>query len=300
MAAASVLAGAVCAAARPAHRLRAGGPWLASWQNIGGCGAAGGSASAPGGGIKWIGRNVTGGWVDAQAITTHTFAQGNRFTTVATRLAVRPAPRLDLALNVPILYKVGDVSVLGAARTARIAGFGDLSLEASYRLGAIRNHQLMLVASAPTGSADAVRQGVVLPQPLQLGSGVPGLVLQYEYTRDFDWGLLAAGGGASYAGWENAIGDARAPSATAYAHAGYLLGRWVPSAGVTLFGKPTHDRERGADRPHALDPLFMLAASAGLEWSSDWLALLPALTVAASPGGFESLSLGLGVSSSLF
>ncbi len=288
--------------ARPGVAQRRGGahPLLASWASVGGCGAAGGSASAPGGGIKWIGRNVTGGWLDAQAITTHTFAQGNRFTNLATRLALSPTLRLDLALNVPIVYKVGDVNVLGAARTARISGFGDVSVEASYRLGPIQDHQLMLIASLPTGSADAVRQGVVLPQALQLGAGVPGVVLQYEHTRDHDWGLLVAGGTVSYNGWENAIGDYRAPSATAYAHAGYMMGRWVPSAGLTLFGKPIHDRERGADRPHDRDPLVTLVTSAGIEWSSDWIALLPAATAAFSPNGFESLSLGLGIASSMF
>src|SRR5207244_239122 len=39
---------------------------LASWATVGGCGAGGGSASAPGGGIQWVGRHVTGGLVDAQ------------------------------------------------------------------------------------------------------------------------------------------------------------------------------------------------------------------------------------------
>jgi hypothetical protein len=273
---------------------------LASWSRIAGCGAAGGSASGPGGGIKWIGRNVTGGVLDAQVLSSQTYAQGNQLTSLSTRLAVSPRPRLGLALNVPILYKAGEVAVLGLSKPARIAGFGDLSLEASYRLGAIASHQLMVTLSAPTGSADAVRQGVVLPQHLQLGSGVPGAVAQYEHTRDQDWGLVVVGGTLGYGGWENDIGDYRAPSATAYAHVGYLLHRWVPSAGLTLFGKPWHDRERGADRPADRDPLVMLVPSVGLEWSNDWLALMPAATVGLSSNGVESVSLGLGVSSSLF
>jgi hypothetical protein len=272
---------------------------LASWSTVGGCGAGGSSASAPGGGIKWVGRNVTGGLLDAQVLTTQTYASGNQFTAVAARFGGSPTSRSGIALNVPVLYKVGDVSVLGVTRNARISGFGDLSLEFSYKLGRIAAHQVMLVASAPTGSSDAVRQGVVLPQHLQLGSGVPGLTGQYQYTRDHDWGLVLLGATASYAGWENAIGDFRSPSATGFAHIGYLLGPWVPSAGLTLFGKPLHDRERGARRAFS-DPLFMLVPSVGLEWSRDWIAILPAATVGLSPAGFESVSVGIGVSSSLF
>ncbi|HXU80276.1 MAG TPA: hypothetical protein VN914_02690 [Polyangia bacterium] len=273
---------------------------LASWATVGGCGAGGSSASAPGGGIQWVGRHVTGGLVDAQALTTQTFAHGNQFTAVSTRLGTSVTERFGLALNVPVLYKVGDVTVLGATKTARLSGFGDLSLELSYKLGAIGAHQLMLIGSAPTGSHDAVRQGIVLPQHLQLGAGVPGATLQYQHTRDRDWGLVLVGATANYAGWENSIGDWRSPSATAYGYAGYILGRWVPSAGLTLFGKPMHDRERGADRPDHLDPLMMVVPSLALEWSSDWIAVLPAATVGISYNGLESVSLGLGISSSLF
>ena len=275
-------------------------PALASWQTIGGCGAGGGAASAPGGGIKWIGRNVTGGAIDAQVLSTQTLAHGNHYTSFASRLEYSPLERLNLALNVPVLVKAGDVAVLGQTRQAIIAGFGDVSLEGSYQLGAIGAHLLMLTVSLPTGSADAVRQGIVLPQHLQLGSGVPGVTGQYELTRDQLWGLLLFGASASYNGWENDIGDYRAPSATAYAHVGYLLDRWVPSAGLTLFGKPAHDRERGADRSAEDDPLFMLVPSVGLEWSNAWIAVLPAATLGLSLGGFESVSVGVGVSSSLF
>jgi hypothetical protein len=272
---------------------------LASWNSIGGCGAGGGSASAPGGGIKWVGRNVTGGLVDTQALTTQTYAHGNQFTTLAARLGGYLTPRWGVALNVPVLYKAGDVSVLGATRNARISGFGDLSVELSCKLGPIAAHQVMLLASVPTGSWDAVREGVVLPQHLQLGSGVPGLTGQYQYTQDHDWGLALFGATASYAGWQNDLGDYRAPSATIFGHVGYLLGPWVPSLGLTLFGKIQHDRERGAPRAFS-DPLVMLVPSVGLEWSTDWIAVLPAATIGLSPDGFESLSVGIGVSSSLF
>jgi hypothetical protein len=141
---------------------------------------------------------------------------------------------------------------------------------------------------------------VVLPQHLQLGSGVLGLTGQYQHTRDHDWGLVVLGASASYAGWENDLGDYRAPSATAYAHAGYLLGPLVPSLGLTLFGKLQHDRERGADRPAGDDPRFLVVPSLSCEWSTSWLALMPAATVGLSADGVESVSFGLGIASSLF
>ncbi len=275
-------------------------PPLATWASVGGCGAAGGSASGPGGGIKWVGRNVTGGLLDVQALTTDTSSHGSRFGAVSARFGASPTSRLGLGLNVPVLYKTGSVTVLGTTRDAGIAGFGDLSAEASYKLGAIGAHQIMLTGSAPTGASDAVRQGVVLPQRLQLGSGVPGFGAQYQHTQDHDWGLLILGGTASYAGWQNKVGDYRAPSATAFVHAGYLLGPWVPSAGLTVFGKPVHDRERGVDRPADRDALFVLVPSVGFEWSNQWLAVLPAANFGVSYNGFESVTLGLGVSSSLF
>jgi hypothetical protein len=273
---------------------------LASWGSIGGCGAGGGAASSPGGGITWVGRNVTGGLLDTQCLASETFAKGNAYSTFLTRLNVSPAPRWGLALYVPVLYKVGDVTVLGQSKTARIAGFGDASLEASRKFGTSGAHRLALIASAPTGAHDAVRQGIVLPQHLQLGSGVLGATGWYQYTRDRDWGLTLIGGTLSYGGWQNGIGDARAPSATAYTYVGYLLGPVVPSAGLTLFGKPVHDRERRADKPDDRDPLVMVIPSVGLEWANDYLALYLAANLGLSYNGLESTTLGLGVSSSLF
>jgi hypothetical protein len=275
-------------------------PPLASWGSIGGCGAGGGAASGPGGGITWVGRNVTGGLLDAQCLTSETWAKGNAFGTVLTRLGASPAQRWGLAFYVPVLYKVGDVTVLGQTKTARIAGFGDVSVEASRKYGVTGAHRLAMIASAPIGAHDAVRQGIVLPQHLQLGSGVLGATAQYQYTRDRDWGLMLLGGTLNYGGWENSIGDRRAPSATASAYLGYILGPLVPSAGLTMFGKPIHDRERGADRAENRDPLGMLIPSLGLEWSSDYLALYLAGTLGLSQHGVESTTVGLGVSSSLF
>ena len=274
-------------------------PPLASWGSIGGCGASGGSGS-PGGGLKWVGRNVSGGSLDTQAIATQSTSRGSDYRTLALRLGMALTPKWRLALNVPVLNKVGDVTVLGIGKTAHLSGFGDVSLDLGVKLGAIGSQHLSLVVTAPTGSSDAVRQGVVLPQHLQLGTGVPGASLMYEHTRDRDWGLVLLGGTVSYGGWENRVGDFRAPSATAYAHAGYLWGSWVPSAGLTVFAKASRDRERGSDRLPAADPRLMLMPSVGLEWSSEWVAVLPGFILGLSPRGIQSLTVGLGISSSLF
>ncbi len=273
---------------------------LASWGSIGGCGAGGGSSSGPGGGIKWVGRNVTGGLIDVQCLPSETWSHGNSFSTVLTRFGVSPTQRWGLALYAPVLYKEGDVTVLGQTKNARIAGFGDVSLEASRKLGRTGAHLLSVIASTPVGAHDAVRQGIVLPQYLQLGSGVLGATAQYQYTRDRDWGLMLMGGTVSYGGWENSIGDWRAPSATASTHVGYIVGPLVPSAGLTLFGKPAHDRERGTSRAESVDPLFMMVPALGLEWSSDWVAFFLAGTMGLSVHGLESTTIGLGISSSLF
>jgi hypothetical protein len=273
---------------------------LASWGSIGGCGAGGGSASTPGGAIKWVGRNVTGGLLDVQCMTSETEAHGNWYSAASTRLGTALGRRWGTALYLPVLYKTGEVSVLGESKTARIAGFGDVSLELSRKLGAAETHYLALIASIPTGAYDAVRQGIVLPQRLQLGSGALGATAQYQHTRDRDWGLMLFGATASYNGWKNAIGDYRAPTATASTHVGYILGPLVPSAGLTLFGKPAHDRERGADLAASGDPLFMLIPSLGLEWSNAWVAVMLAGTVGLAYNGLQSTTVGLGISSSLF
>jgi hypothetical protein len=275
-------------------------PTLHSWGNIGGCGAGGGAAGAAAGGAKWVGRGVTGGYLDVQVLATHAYARENYFNTFNTRLGTSVLPKWNFGVNVPILYKVGDVDVLGQTKTAQIAGFGDVSLEVTRKLGITNASQATLILATPSGAHEAVRQGVVLPQHLQLGSGVLGVTGQFEHTIDRDWGLMIFGGTAGYNGWENSIGDWRAPSVTGYSYLGYIWGPFVPSAGLTLFGKFLHDHERGEDRPADKDPLFMVVPNLALEWSMDYLALLLYASTSFSYNGFESVSATLGVSTSLF
>jgi hypothetical protein len=275
-------------------------PALHCWSNIGGCGAGGGSASGAGG-AKWVGRSITGGLVDIQVLATQAVSHGNYFTTFNTRLGTGVLNKWNFGVNVPILYKAGDVDVLGQTKSAGIAGFGDISVEITRKLGITNASMLTLIVSAPAGAHDAQRVGVVLPQHLQLGSGVVPITLQFEHTVDRDWGLMIFGGNAAYNGWENSVKDWRAPSFTGYGYVGYIWRSFVPSAGLTLFGKPLHDRERGDDRLDDQDPLFMAVPSLAVEWSiSDYIALLLYVNSSLSYNGFESVSGTLGLTTSVF
>ena len=276
-----------------------GRPSLHCWGNIGGCGAGGGSASGAGG-AKWVGRGVTGGLVDVQLLATQAVSHGNYFTTFNTRLGTGVLQKWNFGVNVPVLYKAGDVDVLGQTKSAGIAGFGDVSAEVTRKLGITNASMLTLIVSAPAGAHDAQRAGIVLPQHLQLGSGTLGATLQFEHTLDRDWGLMIFGGNAAFNGWVNSIEDWRSPSLTGYTYVGYIWGPLVPSAGITLFGKPVHDRERGEDRPGDEDPLFIAVPSLALEWSMDYLALLLYANASFSYNGYEGVAATLGFSTSLF
>lgn len=268
------------------------------WGDIGGCGAGGGSASSTSGGIRWIGRSVTGGLIDLQCMSSATQSHGNTFTTFNTRIATGALfQKWVFALNLPLLYKTGDVDVFGDAQRAHIVGFGDMSFEITRKLGITNTSMLTLIVGAPLGSSDAVRQGVVLPQPLQMGSGVLNLSGVFQRTMDRDWGLIVLGANATYSGWENDIGDFRGSGAGAFGYAGYIWGPFVPSAGLALTGQFQHGRERGRTLD---DPLFIASPQLSVEWASDYVALLLASTVSVSYKGFESVNVTLGMTASLF
>jgi hypothetical protein len=76
---------------------------------------------------------------------------------------------------------------------------------------------------------------------------------------------------ASWRGGENKLHNYRAPSASAYGYASYLLGPFAPAAGLTVTGFSGRDRDRGTAM---VSPLFTASANLSLEWSTDWLAVL--------------------------
>jgi hypothetical protein len=272
-------------------------PALTSWGDLGGCGIGGGSAAA--GSIRWIGRGVTGGRVDLQEMGSATrFRDGSSQLLSNTRVGTSLLEKWPLAVNVPFLYKVGEVNVFGTPRTAHLAGFGDVSVEVTRRLGIDNSSSLTLSLNLPTGSFDAVREGVVLPQQLQLGPGKPSASLLFEHSRDSDWSLLLYGASLSSGGLENSLGDFRAPSASAWIYAGYLWGRFVPSVGLTLTSKLMRDRQRYSVISD--QPMVTAAGSLGLEWSCDWLAILLATSLPLSSRGVEAMTFSLGLQTSVF
>jgi hypothetical protein len=310
----------------PLQRLRCGqgtlrlvqiDPPLASWGNVGGCGAGGGAGGGTGGCPKWVGRGVSGGLLDVQTQACPGLAKGNVFNTFNTRFGTSALfQKWSFGLTVPLLYKIGDVQVptstLGVTNEeqAQIAGFGDIGLEITRKLGITNSHMVTLTINAPTGSYDAIRQGVFLPPQLQLGSGVLGLSGLYEYTMDRDWGFMLFGANAGYSGWENSVGGFRGSSAGGYVHLGYLLGPFVATAGVTLTGKFEHDREHDPDygpdeqvslaRSNDDDPLLLITPDVGIEWSTDYLALLLTAAPTLSYNGYDGISFSLGLQTSLF
>jgi hypothetical protein len=249
-----------------------GGPLLASWQTVSGCGA--GAATGTGAGIKWIGRNVTGGLV-------HVECQGNYvkmpygYNYIATtRVSADVGRRWNLAVSAPFLYKyMNNPFDLPDERVdVSNQGLGDLTLLGGLRFGQIEDWQATLAVGLPTGIHDAqFRKTQYLPQDRQLGLGRPTASLILDHTRDHDWGLTVLGGSLNWRGGTNDLGSYRAPSASAYAYTGYLLGPLVPAAGLSVTGFAGRDLDRATRQG---TPIVSVAANLSLEWSTDWVAIL--------------------------
>lgn len=273
-------------------------PTLAVWESIGGCGVGGGPSSAAGG-VKWIGRSVTGGLFGVECITSVSILDGGYATVINMRPSTELFDKLVLGASVPFVIKVQDVDVLGETKTAVLPGWGDISFDVTYKLGLTNSSRLTLAVATPTGAHNSVRQGVVMPQQAQLGAGNFSGSLTFEHSADKMWGMLLTGVSASYGGGENSIGDYRAPGVSAYLYGGYLLGPFVPSVGISFSLKAERDRERRivlADQS-----LATAALSLGVEWASDYIAVLLAASANMSlDNGVESWTLGLGGTTSLF
>ena len=301
--------------------LRSGSSPLASWGNIGGCGAGGGGSGAATGGVKWVGRGVTGGAVDLQLTGGETFLEGGYYSSMTLRLGTALDHKWLMGVNLPFLVNVQQVEIaeLGRERTAVLPAFGDVSVELTRKLGMDNASSLTFSLAIPTGDHDVVREGVVLPQQMQPGAGVFSGGMTLEHTFDQEWGLIVLGGSVNYGGRENQIVDSRCPGGTrgdrrgsgaaAWVHAGYIAGPFLPSAGLTLSGKFAHNQETRCDpaqsRAEVLeldDSLYLASLQLATEWSSDYLALLLAVSAPFSltSGKPESVNVTLGLQTSLF
>jgi hypothetical protein len=244
------------------------GGLLASWETIGGCGA--GASTGTGAGVKWIGRNVTGGLfhVELQGNYVHT-SYGYNY--IATALVSRDlSQKWNLGVSVPYLYKfMRDPAGIGVDVANK--GPGDVNLLVTRRLGPINDWSTTLSLGVPTGTHDVIYGVDPLPQDRQLGLGRPTASLIVDHTIDNQWGPAVVGATANWRGGENELKNYRAPSASAYGYAGYLLGPLVPALGLSVSGVAGHDRNLTVEQA---TPLVGVNASASLEWSTDKVAIL--------------------------
>ena len=291
------------------------GGLLASWQTVGGCGAGAGSSSSAG--LKWVGRNVTGGLFNVQEQVSYSqigstqYPEHNFF--VNTLITADVAEKWNFGVVIPLVYKYLDDPLHLAPNAPPVnysnGGLGDMSLLFTRKLGRINATQLTAVVGAPTGKWDATYTpgGLkYLNQSAQLGFGKWTGALVLDQTMDQVWGVLVFGGVAAYRGGTNKLDSYRAPTATAYGYAGYFWGPLVPSFGLSLSGFKGHDIDQNSEQN---TPLVSLAANVSLEWSTDWIAVLlgasipykydgistDASGVARSPWGFMPYTVALGV-----
>ena len=267
------------------------GPTLASWEMIGGCGAGG----ATGTGLRWVGRNTTGGLFLSQLM--------NNFVVIP--VSVKPGQAgggyneilnlqlgedfiwkgsWNFAVSVPYLFKhYNSVTSLGGIPLTN-AGLGDTNLFLSRKLGADNSSTLTLIGGLPTGSYTATFKGSYLTPDEQLGFGRVTATLQAEHIYDRDWGLMIVGGNLGYRGGQQtdkflwvvdkiSNHNYRSPSASLFGYAGYFLGPLVPAAGVMFTGYRRQDTS--GDFGETLDaPVATVAGHLSLEWSNPYIAVL--------------------------
>ncbi|HEY4186121.1 MAG TPA: hypothetical protein VGP07_13685 [Polyangia bacterium] len=294
-------------------------PLLTSWQTIGGCGA--GAGAGAGAGVKWIGRNVSGGLFNVQEQGLYTklgsaaYPEYNFFFN--TLITSDVTEKWNVGVNLPLVYKyLKDPQHLAPSLPAvdwSNGGLGDVSLQATRRLGRINALSLTGIVGLPTGKYNATftAGGTPLNQNSQLGFGRPTGTLVLDETLDKVWGLVVLGGLASYRGGKNNIDNYRAPSATAYGYAGYFLGPFVPAFGLSLTGFSGHDRDQNSQQN---TPLVSVAANASIEWTNTYCAVLLAGSLPykwdgvyrddsnnpRSPWGFVPWTVALGIAAAPF
>lgn len=288
---------------------------LASWQTIGGCGAGAGSASSAG--LKWIGRNVSGGLVNVQEqvsysnIGTAPYNEYNFFMNTFVNGDI--SEKWNVGTIVPFVYKYLDDPLHYAPSIPAVnysnGGLGDISLLVTRRFGRINDTSLTGILGLPTGKWDATYTtgGTYLNQNAQLGFGKPTGALVLDHTMDQVWGVAVVGAVAAWRGGENKLNSYRAPTASLYSFTGYFLGPFVPSFGLIFSAYKGHDIDVNSVQT---TPIVSLAAQAGIEWSTDSLAIMIAGTLPykyddifvdesgqpRSPWGFMPWTLSLGVS----
>ncbi len=254
---------------------------LSSWETIGGCGA--GSSVGAGGGIKWIGRSVRGGAFQLQTMGTYMhLVDGAGYNLSLNTMILRDlGEKWNIGVGLPLLYKYYRDPYSISVDVSN-SGIGDVSAFVTRRLGEINDTTVTLQVGFPTGSHDGEFRMDLLTQDKQLGLGEFTGSATVDHTFDETWGVIVVGGMGSYRGGENEFGSYRAPLAVAYGYGGYFLGPWVPSIGLSVNHFFGIDQDRGANQQVKL---WGATATAAVEWSNDWLAVLGGFSL---PFGWDS------------
>lgn len=252
---------------------------LSSWETIGGCGA--GTTTGAGGGIKWIGRSVTGGLFQLQSLATYTHLSDGYVLSLNSQISRDLGEKWNIGLSVPLLYKYYR-DLYNLPVDISNSGIGDVAGFLTRRFGEINDTTLTLLVAAPTGVHDATFRTILLTQEKQLGLGKVNGSVTLDHTIDKTWGVIVLGGMFGYRGGENELGSYRAPVASLYGYTGYFSGPWVPSLGLSLSHFFGIDRDRGLDQQ---GQLWAVTGTLALEWSNDWLAILGGVSL---PVGWDT------------
>jgi hypothetical protein len=273
--------GAACEILDPGLSLRVTqlGPWLASWETVGGCGSGGGAGV--GTGVMWIGHNVTGGLFDVFQLGNYIHLTGDpelgtpspgwNFVSV-TQIMGDVSNKWRLGASIPLIYKYY-YNPGAAGYDISNGGLGDVSAIVERKLGPINATKLRGIVGFPTGQYRGSFMMTELPPDQQLGFGRVTGTLMLEHTIDETWGLILLGAAGGYRGGKNAAHNYRAPGGSVYGYVGWNLGSIVPALGATLTGFTRQD-ERGDFGDTINAPVAMAAANASIEWSNDYLAIL--------------------------
>jgi hypothetical protein len=248
------------------------GPWLASWETVGGCGA--GSTGGVGN-VKWIGRSTSGGLFQDVTQFNYIHLDTGANYVLSTQITRDLGEQWNVGVFVPFVYKRYN-DYMGLPVDISNAGLGDINLLGTFRFGPINATSLTLSVGLPTGTHDAMYRMDLLTQEKQLGLGRVTGTITLDHTMDETWGVIVLGGLASWRGGENELHNYRAPFASVYGYAGYFMGPLVPALGVSFSGFLNPDRDRGLDQDV---PLVLVAPNASIEWSTDWLAVLLGISV---------------------
>ena len=251
---------------------------LSSWETIGGCGA--GTSTGAGGGIKWIGRSTSGGLFQLQSLGAYTHLSNGYILTLSNQVSRDLSEKWNLGFSVPLLYKYYR-DYYNLPVDVSNSGLGDISAFVTRRFGEVNNTALTLSVGFPTATHAARYKQDLLTQEKQLGIGKVTGTLVLDHTLDQIWGIVVLGGSVGYRGGKNELDSFRGPVANVYGYAGYFMGPWVPSLGLTLQRFFAIDRDRGVDQE---EQLSSVAGTVALEWSTDWLAILGGVSL---PFGWE-------------